>query len=46
MDVLRKLYVQEIIPDGDEEAAISNQRKKPCLILPEEIKIGDLIGKA
>nr|XP_022293912.1 tyrosine-protein kinase JAK2-like isoform X2 [Crassostrea virginica] len=45
VDVLRKLYVQEIIPDGDEEAAISNQRKKPCLILPEEIKIGDLIEK-
>lgn len=44
MDVLRKLFVEEIIPDDDEEAAMNNQRKKPYIILPEEIKIKELIG--
>nr|XP_034310862.1 tyrosine-protein kinase JAK2 isoform X4 [Crassostrea gigas] len=42
VDVLRKLFVEEIIPDDDEEAATNNQRRKPYIILPEEIKIKEL----
>lgn len=45
VDVLRKLFVEEIIPDDDEEAAMNNQRKKPYIILPEEIKIKELIER-
>lgn len=45
VDVLRKLFVEETIPDDDEEAAMNNQRKKPYIILPEEIKIKELIER-
>ncbi|XP_062570651.1 tyrosine-protein kinase JAK2-like isoform X1 [Saccostrea cucullata] len=43
VDVLRKLFVEEIIPDEEEEAALNNQKKKPHLILPEEVNVKELI---
>ncbi|XP_055995530.1 tyrosine-protein kinase JAK2-like isoform X1 [Ostrea edulis] len=39
VDVLRKLFVEEIIPDEEEETALNNQKRKPNLILPEDIQV-------